>query len=249
VDETPEVLQGGNASGPVVRIGETVRKPREISTSVVHAYLSFLKDRGIDVPRALGRDDQDRQILEFVPGESALQLMPLENWRLREVGLLVRRIHDASAQFDIRDLDFRGLLPPVGEVDLMCHNDLAPWNLILGERSIFIDWDSAAPSTRLWDLAYAAQSFGMLVAGEPVDVAAARLATFIDAYEADRSLRTALPAAMADRTRAMCEMLSRAHREGREPWATMFVEGHGEFWRAASEYVVHNQSAWVRALA
>ncbi|WP_407645311.1 phosphotransferase [Brevibacterium pigmentatum] len=32
------------------------------------------------------------------------------------------------------------------------HGDLTPWNLLLGERWVFIDWDSAAASARLWDL-------------------------------------------------------------------------------------------------
>ena len=76
--------------------------------------------------------------------------------------------------------------------NLACHNDLAAWNLIIDrERLVFIDWDAAGPSTRLWDLAYAAISFGHLFAAEVVDVASRRLAAFIDGYDADDLLRAA----------------------------------------------------------
>jgi hypothetical protein len=29
----------------------------------------------------------------------------------------------------------------------------------------------------------------------------------------------------------------------------MYVGGHGEFWRAATEYVAKNETAWARALS
>ncbi len=140
------------------------------------------------------------------------------------------------------------MLLPAENPNLMCHNDLAPWNFIMGKRWVFIDWDAAAPSTRLWDLSYAAQSFGMLFDGQPVPEAAARLRAVVDGYGADEVLREALPEALGQRTAAMHELLKSSHETGFQPWADMYVNGHGQHWRAATDYVVGNRDAWKQAL-
>ena len=163
-DEEQE-LTGGNASGRVVRLGETVRKPWIGNTSVVQSYLGALRARGVDAPKPLGCDQHGRQVVEYVSGTLALDKSPLGLEDLLRVGRMIRRIHDASELIPIHDPDGWQMLLPAENPNLMCHNDLAPWNLITGERWVFIDWDGAGPSTRLWDLAYAAQSFGMLFEG------------------------------------------------------------------------------------
>ena len=242
-------LTGGNASGAVVRVGDTVRKPWISNTSVMQSYLAELRSHGVDAPRPLGRDESGRQSVEFVEGVMALDQMPLGTNDLRRVGQMIRRIHDASESVPIPDPDGWEMLLPVDDPNLMCHNDLAPWNLVIGDRWVFIDWDGAGPSTRLWDLAYAAQAFGMLVAGEPVESAGLRLRALVEGYEADTALRDALPATMAKRTAAMFELLRTSHETGLQPWADMYESGHGDFWRDATEYVNQNRTAWEQALS
>jgi hypothetical protein len=103
------------------------------------------------------------------------------------------------------------MLLPADDPGLMCHNELAPWDLIMGERWVFIDWGVAGPSTRLRDLAYVAQSFGVLFAGQPLDEVALRLRAVVDAYGADGALHGALPEAMVKRTAAMYKLLKSSH--------------------------------------
>jgi tRNA A-37 threonylcarbamoyl transferase component Bud32 len=159
VDEEERPLTGGNSTSGVVRVDSTVRKPWTSSTPSVSEFMTAVKAAGVDVPAVLGRDSLGRQILEFLPGGLAHDLPPLTLPELGRVGRLVRAIHDAGRSFRPREAPTWNTLIPTSGEELICHNDLAPWNLIVGERWVFIDWDGPGPSTRLWDLAYAAQAF------------------------------------------------------------------------------------------
>lgn len=244
-----EPLSGGNASGAVVRIGDTVRKPWAASTPSVIAYVQALRAAGVDAPEPRGRDDAGRQILEYVPGELAIGRGPMSAGELRRVGAMVRAIHDASAAYAVRaDAVWEAAIPAPG-AELVCHNDLAPWNLVVGEdRWVFIDWDAAAPSTRLWDLAYAAQAFTLNDTSVVAAEAARGLAALVDGYGADARLRRELPEAMAQRTAAMHDLLRTSHEAGTEPWSSMFADGHGAHWRTATAYVEQHRRVWRAAL-
>ncbi len=243
------MLAGGNASGAVVRVGDTVRKPWTDATASVAGFVSALRTRGIDAPAHRGRDEQGRQMIEFVPGTLAMEGPRLTSGDLRRVGSMIRGIHDASATYTPpSDAIWRTAIPaPAAEI--VCHNDLAPWNLITGERWVFIDWDAAAPSTRLWDLAYAAQAFTLSDSERDPDEAAADLAAFVDGYGADRMLRHGLPRAMEERTAAMLALLEGARSTGVQPWATMHADGHGAHWTRALQYVRAHRTVWTRALS
>lgn len=244
-----EPLPGGNASGnTVVRIGDTVRKPWSASTPSVVAFIEALRAAAVDAPAPRGRDAEGRQVHEFVPGILAIDAPPLSPAELHRVGGMVRAIHDASARYSPPvDAIWETAIPAPG-ADLVCHNDLAPWNLLIGDRWVFIDWDASAPSTRLWDLAYSAQAFTLSDPARDPDHAAADLAAFVDGYGADERMRRLLPDAMAERTAAMYDLLRRSHAAGAEPWASMFTAGHGAHWSAADAYVRAHRDAWAAAL-
>jgi hypothetical protein len=62
-------LEGGNASGGVVRIGDTVRRPAGPWTPAVHALLGHLHAAGFPgAPQPLGLDEHGREVLTFIPG-------------------------------------------------------------------------------------------------------------------------------------------------------------------------------------
>ncbi|WP_347123841.1 phosphotransferase [Microbacterium sp. SY138] len=243
-----EGLEGGNTSGAVVRVGDTVRKQWSEATPSVCRFVRALRAEGIDAPEPRGRDDRGRQVIEFVPGRLAIAGAPLTAADLRRVGSMIREIHDASARYVPEPHAVWQTAIPAPAADLICHNDLAPWNLVIGERWVFIDWDAAAPSTRLWDLAYAAQAFTLSGGDRDPESAARDLAALVDGYRADENVRRDLPRAMEERTAAMLALLEGAHATGHEPWASMYTDGHGDHWANALRYVRAHRAVWARSL-
>ena len=249
-DPQEHVLTGGNVSERVVRVGDTLRKPAGPHTAAVEAYLSFLNAAGFSgAPKTLGRDELGRHVLEFVPGELAYDLPPMDLAGLRRVGRLIREFHDVSAgfrpppdaQWDV------AILPDRSEI--ICHHDLARWNLVCaGDRWVFIDWDGAAPGSRLWDLAWSATSFVPLDPGGDPGWDASRVRALADGYGLTIEQRRELPPLIGAHSRAMFDLLQASALTGRQPWARLHAEGHGDYWGPAAEYADRNIDVWTRAL-
>ena len=148
--ETP--LQGGQLTPGIVRIGDTVRRPPKGSAAFVHDLLLFLAHRGFRyAPRFLGMDEQGREILSYLEG----QTMPgsgsdLSDDLLAQAAQVIRIYHDVTA----------GSALAQGH-EIVAHNELGPHNTIFHENRLvgFIDWDDAAPGTRLRDFANAVYNY------------------------------------------------------------------------------------------
>jgi len=245
-----ELLPGGNVAAAVVRVGSTVRKPAGPATPAVEALHTHLAAAGCDAaPRTLGRDSLDRHVLEYVPGPTADTVAPLTAAELNRVGTLVRRLHDAAADFTPpADARWQVVIPP-DRVELACHHDLAPWKLVLGaDRWVFIDWDGAGPGSRLWDLAYAATGFVFLPGGVDPDADGPRLRALVDGYRLDPDQRRHLPALITAHTRGMVDLLRHSSETGVQPWARLHAEGHAQPWQAAADFVDTHHDHWVETL-
>ncbi|MFJ2581781.1 phosphotransferase enzyme family protein [Kitasatospora aureofaciens] len=249
-------LSGGNVSDGVVRVGDTVRRPAGPWTPAVHALLAHLHEVGFRAaPRPLGIDDQGREVLTFMPGQVVWPdrfslLEPAE--RLARVARLIRDFHDAVRDFTPPPDACWQVLMPADESDIIAHHDLAPWNLVAGDGDqwAFIDWDTAAPGSRLWDVAYALHGFVPLSADPDWQRTDAedRLRVFADAYGLDETERRRLVPLLGRRTRAMHDFLRDQAGRGAQPWATLWAEGHGDTWRSDTDYIEQRQERWARAL-
>lgn len=248
-------LQGGNMSSGVVRIGDTVRRPAGPWTPAVHALLGHLHSAGFHgAPRPLGIDEHGREILTFIPGTVAwpdhFHLLDPGS-HLRRVARLVRDFHDAVEGFrPPPDAQWQVLIPAEGTT-IIAHHDLAPWNLIIGQHQwAFIDWDTAAPGSRLWDVAYAMHGFIPLSANPQHQRhdAAHRMRLFADVYGLSQPQRQQLVPMLARRTNAMHTFLARQAASGTQPWARLWQQGHGDAWRADTEYVAQRENTWQQAL-
>jgi hypothetical protein len=190
------ILAGGNEN-TVVQVGDTVRRPVHHWTPAVHALLRHLEVAGFpESPRVCGFDDQGREILTMIPG--VVGNHPVRPEMTTDASLvacarMLRRYHEAAMiQPGWSDLSWRHLDPDPSTWEVICHGDVASYNIVYqGEMPVgLIDFDVAGPAPRMWDIAYAAYRLVPLASDEScrgfgfTDLPArpARLRCFLDAY-------------------------------------------------------------------
>lgn len=150
----------------------------------------------------LGVEEQGREVLTFVEGEVLHDHDGYEpsDAMLANAARLIRRFHDATAGSRL-----------AGGAEIVCHNELGPHNTVfVGEEPVaFIDWDDAAPGSRLFDLANAVWSFADVgEGGGSVASQARRVRLMCDAYGWDdkgeivEEIRADLRRALANHERA-----------------------------------------------
>ncbi len=162
-DQREEILAGGNMTA-VVRVGDTVRRAAGPWTPTIHAFMRHLQASGFTmVPTPLGIDDRGREIISLLPGATAGYPLPDFAWTdatLAAVARCLREFHDASLGF-VAPPHGRWQRPAHEPVEIVCHNDFAPYNLMFedGKLTGVIDLDLASPGPRVWDMAYTAYRF------------------------------------------------------------------------------------------
>jgi hypothetical protein len=173
-------LPGGRTTRGVVRIGAAIRRPRRLTTPFVVSLLRHLERAGFDAaPRFLGVDESERIILSFIEGDVPEDIGWHQDAVLTEAARLIRRYHDATAAL----MDSPAARS--ANLEVVCHNDLSPCNAVFrdGLPAALIDFDAAAPGTRLHDLGYAAWLW-LDLGNEDIDVETQRrrLRLFTQAY-------------------------------------------------------------------
>lgn len=242
-----------NGLTEVERVGDTIRRETGPWTPAVHALLRHLETVGFDAaPRVLGFDDQGREVLTFFEGEEA-------SWsdeELAAIGRLIREYHDAVASFEPPpDARWQALVGTPSEHEVVCHNDLSPWNTVYrdGAPVAFFDWDLAAPAPRLWDVAWAVYRYVPLFDDGscrrldiPLQPRAPRLRLFCDAYgleERERLLET-----VCARIDAQVASARAWGEEGRPGWRDVWRDTQGRQWLAGRAYVSAHADEWARAV-
>jgi aminoglycoside phosphotransferase (APT) family kinase protein len=143
----------------------------------VHDLLRHLEAIGFEgALRLLGVDGRGREILTFVEGEVPHDYGSYSpsHALLTNAAAMIRRFHDATAGS-----------PLAAGREIVAHNELGPHNTVfVGEEPVaFIDWDDAAPGTRLFDLANAVWCFvDVGESGGPVAEQARRVRLMCNAY-------------------------------------------------------------------
>lgn len=188
-----ELLTGGN-SNQVIKQGQTVLRQTGAWSPFVHALLRHLTAHGFTESPVLLEATPTHERLTFIEGDvgnDPLKPAMQTDGVVTEAAQLLRRYHDLTADFVIPP-DAHFMLPAQSPHEVICHNDFAPYNLVFqGEHIVgVIDFDAAAPGSRLWDIAHAVYRFAPLVTdahclamGWPhIPNRLARLNLFCDAY-------------------------------------------------------------------
>jgi aminoglycoside phosphotransferase (APT) family kinase protein len=171
-------LHGGRQTIGIVRVGDTVRRPRHARSDFVHALLRHLDAAGFEgAPRPLGIDEQGREVLTYIEGETFDSTpVRLSDARLVSAARLIRRFHDATAGTALAEAQ-----------EIVAHGDLGPHNIVFdADRAVaIIDWDDyVAPGSRLVDFADAVWSCADVCQPDiPVAEQARKVQLMCDAYD------------------------------------------------------------------
>jgi hypothetical protein len=247
-------LEGGRTHRAVLKVGATVRRPTGTWTLGVHALLNHLEARGYPgAPRVLGIDSQGREVLTYVPGQvvwpNNVDLVASDE-ALESIAQRVRWYHDLVADFDPAPYDWSDRSrDPTSEAEVLCHNDLAAWNLVLSAGEwVFIDWDLAAPGRRTWDVAWALISLVPFApdSGLDDDRVSNRIRVFCDGYGLDRLSHDVVHIAH-ERAAQEAERIHLLGGAGQLPYARLLAEGHFDVWSALERHIFRHAKAWTTA--
>lgn len=252
---------GGGLTG-AVRVGDTVRRGAGPWTPTVHRLLRHLRAAGVDgVPEPFGTDAKGREVLTFLPGTVPQYPLPPEIWTdtvLTDTARLLRRVHDATAGMDLTGAVWQ--LPVHEPVEVVCHNDAAPYNTLLRDGRVvgLIDWDTASPGPRVWDLAYVA--YRLVTLTDPrnhdapvtgLDERARRLRLLVAAYrETDDARAGRVPDDVGPDVGALPDVVVRRlhdladHTAARVPGAPHLAD-HVELYRRDARWVQEHATALV----
>lgn len=223
---------------PIELTAETVTRPAGTHTPTVHSFLRHLHAKGLDcVPEPLSLDGET-ETLRFIEGESSG-----DGWKhqhdeqgLRSAARLLRRIHDASADWVPPD-DAVFAAPSVEGGEVFVNGDPGPWNFVWrdGEAVALIDWDFLHRAPRLDDVAYALLWFAPIRDDEAalewhhfaqVPDRRARVEAFLDAYGMAADFDVA--DAVVRRRRRTIDHVRFLADQGQEPQKTWVAEGSVE---------------------
>lgn len=235
-----QVLKGG--VNEVVRVGSTVRRPTGPWSPAVHGLLRHLERHGFrGAPRLHGVTDDGLEILDFLPGqvgEYPLTPQAASREALETAAELLAAYHDATADY-VTGHENGWMMPALSPAEVILHNDYAPYNCVLdGTRVVgIIDFDTAAPGPRLWDVAYAVYRWAPTTApgngagfGTPQEQAA-RARVFCDRYGLDAAGRAALVDTIVARLTALIDFMHTRAAAGEAAFQRHIDEGHDTLYR------------------
>lgn len=207
-------------------------------------------------PRVLGVTAGGAVRLTYIEGDTGYP--PLTDQIRSEeclvnVARAIRQIHDAGEDFVWEGPPIVQEVASASRVDCIGHHDLAPWNIVFQGSEVvgIIDWDTAGPSSRVWDLGYAAYQFvpfhppaGMAAFGWTAEPdRRSRLELFVEAYGRGVTAEEVMDAAVL-RVYGMGAHMSRRIARGDPAYARHAREDHASGYLEGAAHVAQLRREW-----
>lgn len=113
---TEEVLAGGKTTASVVRIGDTVHRSANERSVFVAELLTYLESIEFPyAPRYLGTDDQGREVLTYIDGQTTSDLAERPDDAYAKAGRMLHDLHDATTGHRL-----------AGDAECVLHGDPGP---------------------------------------------------------------------------------------------------------------------------
>lgn len=242
---------------PYIRDGLVWRRTRPWSANV-HLLLAHLHAKGFDAaPRPAGCDREWERVT-FLDGRTAdldLDLDARSDRALTSAARLLRRYHDCTVDFAAAHAGDVWQLPARAPFELICHGDFAPYNVVFADQEVsgIIDFETAHPGPRQWDLAYAVYRWAPLSLTAPAELSATdiqigRVRRFLDAYGLANGLRAGVIDMVIERLEALVAFMEREAAGGSEKYRAHIKAGHDELYRADIAYIRRQRAAIIAAI-
>jgi aminoglycoside phosphotransferase (APT) family kinase protein len=127
----------------------------------VHKLLKHLESVGFKYsPRVLGFDNEGREILSFIDGDSGKDgwTKIITDEGLRKYARLLREYHNAVSEYHpANNSEWAYSRGGVKKGEIVCHGDFGVWNIVWrnDEPVGVVDWDFALPAKPRYDVLYA----------------------------------------------------------------------------------------------
>ena len=259
-------LKKGNVS-EVFSDGKVVYRDLMPQSKSIHRLLLHLEDKGIPfTPRFLGISENNMEKLSFVEGET-IDDYPIQNeinkkiTTVRLAAEMLRKFHDGTVDFiqnpdDIWFLEYKGEL----QKEVICHNDFAPYNVTFQDLKPvgLIDFDTACPAPRIWDVAYAAYRFVPL-SEEVFDIDTRQYRSYsksTDSLERKRLLHEYLDSygmgnanevlqILILRLQDLVKLFDDECQKGNKAFIKMKESGHQQFYIREIKFLKENMADWL----
>uniref|UniRef100_A0A942T1W3 Phosphotransferase n=1 Tax=Neobacillus citreus TaxID=2833578 RepID=A0A942T1W3_9BACI len=245
----------------ITRADDRVHRPAGPWTPTVHRLLAHLHEQGfVAAPEPIELGDT-LETVSFVPGTAGEY--PWTEGVASEAAMvtsarMLRHFHDAAASFPRDPSSDVWSQAERAPVETIVHGDFAPYNCVYdGIAAVgLIDFDTAHPGPRVWDVASAVYRFAPFTTGAvegrhapELGERLGRAAEFCRAYDLDQRSRAVLAETMVASLVALVTTIETEAAAGNPKFVSDLRHGHADLYRADVAYIEEHAEAISRSVA